>query len=184
MKKHLFFILLLLFSLGITSCQSQKIPENNIKLFQFEDLNNGSVRLRKYVASVSVHKEVEKENPYTIVIFKKIKQYTVTINSIPNEVVFEFGQREKIFITQNQSNVKEMILTDMNKEEFMSKLFELKISNMKLEDEFKKFKENRFYGIRIYKEYVILYTNVTQKNRNKFNASLASFTLLSDQSSE
>src|SRR5688572_16899698 len=102
MRKFIFtFLILLIFN----SCKSQESLRNVPVTFQIENLNNNLVKLKKNIATVISDGVNETESGYTIIVPKDIKNYSVSINVIPNEIVIEFNHKQKIFITKNYSSI-------------------------------------------------------------------------------
>ncbi|MCL9807706.1 hypothetical protein NAT51_19465 [Flavobacterium amniphilum] len=174
MRKFIFtFLILLIFN----SCKSQESLRNVPVTFQVENSNDNLVKLKKNIATVISDGVNETESGYTIIVPKDIKDYSVSINVIPNEIVMEFNHKQKIFITKNYSSIKEKTLIGLNKNEFISNLIKLNVSSMKLDSELKTLKKDRLFGIRIINEYLVIYINVKSYKKEQFDKTLESFEL-------
>jgi len=171
-------ILSILFCFNLAcSAQNKESRPDTLGVFYIEKLESNFFRLRKTSFTLKLHDAIIAEKPYSLEIppYKSIKS---SISQIPNQVKIDFSKGEKIFIVGNKGNYKSTELMVMSKDSFIKKIQELNLNITELDKVFFDFDEKKYFGIKIYNDYIIIYINIRKKDLKKFNFSLESFKLL------
>ncbi len=80
-------------------------------------------------------------------------------------------------IYKNKGTTDNLNYLGMSRDKFIEDVEKFELNTMSLDNEFTKMDSTKYFGMRIYKSYVLVYLNVREKDVHIFDKSLESFKL-------
>lgn len=149
-------IFLFLFTFTIISCKSQSsTAKDTLGMFYVERTDSNFIKLQKRPLSLKIGDTIIHEKTYTLNIPNSYIKINSSVTEIPNEIIFEFPTDAKIFLFGNKWNNKISEMMDIDKKTFMKQVTLQHLYTTELDKQYYNFKDDKHFGIRVDKEYVI-----------------------------